>query len=39
MDTEKNHSIKHCGKYIAKYADIINVSCETQEDVTSSETI
>jgi hypothetical protein len=32
MDNEKNHNIKHGGNDIAKYADAINMSCETPED-------
>ncbi len=32
MDNEKNHSIVHGGNDIAKYADVINMSCETSED-------
>ncbi len=32
MDNEKNHSIVHGGSDIAKYADVINMSCETPED-------
>jgi hypothetical protein len=32
MDNEKNHSIKHGSNDVAKYADIINMSCETPED-------
>jgi hypothetical protein len=32
MDNEKNHSIKHGSNDIAKYADLINMSCETPED-------
>ncbi len=32
MHNEKNHSIKHGGGDVAKYADITNMSCETRED-------
>jgi hypothetical protein len=32
MHNEKNHSIKHGGGDVAKYADIINMSCEARED-------
>ncbi len=32
MDNEKNHSIKHGGNNIAKYGDLLNMSCETPED-------
>ena len=32
MHNEKNHSIKHGGGDVAKYADIINMSCEAPED-------
>ncbi len=32
MHNEKNHSIKDGGGDIAKYADIINMSCEAPED-------
>ncbi len=32
MDNEKNHSVVIVGNNIAKYADVINMSCETPED-------
>ncbi len=32
MHNEKYHSIKHSGGDVAKYADIINMSCEAPED-------
>ena len=32
MLNEKNHSINHGGGDVAKYADIINMSCEAPED-------
>ncbi len=32
MHNEKNHSIKHVGGNVSKYADIINMSCEAPED-------
>ena len=32
MHNEKNHSIKHGGGDVAKYADIINMSCDAPED-------
>ena len=32
MDNEKNHSMKHGGNDIAKYGDLINMSCDTPEE-------
>jgi hypothetical protein len=32
MHNEKNHSIKHGGGDVAKYADIIGMSCDAPED-------
>ncbi len=32
MYNEKNHSIKHGGEDVAKYADIINMICDAPED-------
>ncbi len=32
MHNEKNHSMKHGGGDVAKYADIINMSCDAPED-------
>jgi hypothetical protein len=32
MHNEKNHSIKHGGGDLAKYDDIINMSCDSPED-------
>ena len=32
MHNEKNQSIKHGGGDVAKYADIVNMSCEAPED-------
>ncbi len=32
MDNDKNHSIVHGGNEIAKYTDVINMSCESPED-------
>ncbi len=32
MHNEKNHRIKHGAGDVAKYADIINMSCEAPED-------
>ncbi len=35
MDNEKNHSMKHGGNEIARYGDLLNMSCdscETPED-------
>jgi hypothetical protein len=32
IHNEKNHSIKHGGGDVAKYADIINMSCDAPED-------
>ncbi len=32
LDNEKNHSIVYGGNDIAKYADVINMSCEMPED-------
>jgi hypothetical protein len=31
MHNEKNHSIKHGGRNVAKYGDLINMSCEAPE--------
>ena len=32
MDNEKNHNMKHGGNDIARYGDLLNLSCETPED-------
>jgi hypothetical protein len=31
MDNEKNHSLKHCGRDVAKWLDPINMSCDAPE--------